>query len=95
MSEDLKIIIEAFDELDDEEQLDFYLHYEELFKEFIRIEKNNGKAIYDKKKCKEDEEYRKKKNLRNKKYYQKKKLEKEKNKQLNKNADITSSEKID
>jgi len=52
MSDDLKIIIEAFDELDDEEQLDFYLHYEELFKEFIRIEKNNGKSIYDKKNVK-------------------------------------------
>lgn len=95
MSEDLKIIIDVFEDLDENEQIDFYLHFEELFKELYNIDLREKRNLRDRERYKNNKESRKKTSQRAKKYYQKKKIEKEKNKSNSKDADITISEEID
>ncbi len=95
MSEDLKIIIEAFNELEDNEQIDFFLHFEELFKELFKIDLKEKRNERDRLRYKNDENFRKSQSIRAKRYYEKKKLKKEKNKSNIKDANINISQEID
>jgi len=78
MSDDLELIIEAFEELTEDEKLEFYVTYEELFKEFVQMEKRIRNTEYARKRNNENEEHRNKQREAKKRYHRKKKLEKEK-----------------
>ena len=81
MNEDLEILIEAYEELDDEDQLNFYNHFKEIFKEIESIEsepeaesesdlikKKNIRRINDKTRYNTNQECRAKTLARMKKY---------------------------
>ncbi len=87
MSEDLKIIIDVFNDLDDDEQIDFYLHFEDVFKGLFKLDLQEERRIRDRENYKKNEKTRKAQSERAKRYYQKKKREKEKNKSNIKNAE--------
>jgi len=94
MSDDLELIIEAFEELTEDEKLEFYVTYEELFKEFVQMEKRERNTEYARKRYNENEEHRNRQREAKKRYHRKKKLEKEKKLIQSINADSNISEKI-
>jgi hypothetical protein len=70
---DLQLITEAFAELNDDEQLDFFITYEHMFEEFITLERKEKLRLYYLNKYKTDSAFRERQSLRSKKYYKKKK----------------------
>jgi hypothetical protein len=86
MSEDLDLLLDAFEELSPEDKIlfiDYNIHeYRELKREILKNEKKEKW----KQKYKEDEEFRKRQSERQKKYRLKKKMEKEKNNNIDKDA---------
>ena len=85
MSEDLDLILDAYEELSPEDKILFIDYnideYRELKKTILKDEKKEyWKQKYN------DPEFRKRQNERQKKYRLKKKMEKEKNKNINKDA---------
>jgi len=72
-SEDVQLVAEAFNDLNDEEKIEFYILNEELFKNFYRIEKNAKENESCRIRYKTDEEYRERMRFNNRNYYKRKK----------------------
>jgi hypothetical protein len=83
-SEDVQLVADAFNELNDEEKIEFYILNEEIFKSFYRIEKNAKENESCRRRYKTDEEYRERMRFNNRNYYKRKK---EKEKKLSQTID--------
>ena len=86
MSEDLELLLDAYEELSPEDKIlfiDYNIHeYRELKREILKYEKREKW----KQKYKDDEEFRKRQSERQKNYRLKKKKEREKNNNIDKDA---------
>jgi len=88
MSEDLDLILDAYEELSPEEKILFIDYNIDEYRELKRTLTKNEKKQYWKDKYTDDPDFRKRQNERQKKYRLKKKMEREKNKNIDKDAGL-------